>query len=195
MAWVRSEYAGELAVLSAWIAMVLPWNVVYGASVPTRPIESNLSTVRFSIVELQFRAPGEINIDGEQVLRATESFDMLFSGVHLAWDLYLTTPPMALAHHEGDLFLASLAWSGGALALVAAFTVSLGLYVREASFEAASPVDPVRLIGLLLGVATVATGLATVFYYFARDVAGFPIPVGVLVMGALSIALLRVERR
>lgn len=195
MAWVRSEYAGELAVLSAWLSMVLPWNVGYYASVPTAGIDSKLLLFRLSIFELQFRFPGVIRIDGERAYEASKSFDALFSGVHVFWDLFVTTPPLAIAHHEGSMRLASVAWGAAALALLGSFAVSVALYRREERLEARSPVDPVRLIGLLLGVATVATAAATVFYYLERDLAGLPIPVGVVVMGALSVVLLRVERR
>ena len=29
MVWVRSEYAGEFAVLSAWLSALLPWSVSF----------------------------------------------------------------------------------------------------------------------------------------------------------------------
>lgn len=195
MAWVRSEYAGELAVLSAWLSMVLPWNVVYHTSVPTEVIRSELVAARFSLLEFQFRFAGQVNLEGEEAYNATESFATLISGSQVAGDLYATTPVGAMGHYEGYMQLGSVAWAVGAAALLVAFAVSIGLYFREERFEARSPVDPVRLVGLLLGAATVATAVASALYFLDRGLAGIPIPVGVVVMGALSVALLRVERR
>jgi len=194
MAWVRSEYASEFAVISAWLSMVLPWNIVYYSGVPTEKINSLLFAVRFSILELQFRFPGEINLDDQPLYTATDSFDALFSGIHVISSLWVTTPPMAALHHDSTMQWASLAWTLGALALVVSFGISIVLYLREEAVEAESPVHPVRLIGGLLGVATLALSAASVLYFFERDFAGIPIPVGVLIMGALSVALLRVER-
>lgn len=194
MAWVRSEYAGEFAVISAWLSMVLPWNIVYYSGVPTEKIDSLLFAVRFSILELQFRFPGEINVNGEVVYTATDSFDGLLSGIHVFSSLFVTTPPMAATHHDGYFQLGSLAWTIGAFALLVSFAVSIAFYLREAAVESRLPADPVRLIGGLLGTATVALSAASVLYFLDRDLAGIPIPVGVLVMGALSVALLRVER-
>ena len=194
MAWVRSEYAGEFAVISAWISMVLPWNIVYYSGVPTERINSLLFAVRFSILELQFRFPGEINLNGERIYTAAESFDALFSGIHVFASLFVTTPPMAALHHDGYMQWGSLAWTLGALALSASFAISIAFYLREDALQDRLSVDPVRLIGSLLGVATLALSAASVLYFFERDFAGIPIPVGVVVMGALSVALLRVER-
>lgn len=202
MAWVRSEYASEFAVLSAWLAMVLPWNVVYHTSVPTPLRDSEIAIVRLSIVEVQFRTPAVITIDGppNATLDSTTRtvapvLDELFAGSNVVSDVFVTTPVGAITHYDGYLQLGSVAWALGALALLSAFAVSLALYVREDATVARSPVDPVRLIGGLLGAATVAMAAASVLYFLERDVAGTPIPIGVVVMGALATALLRVERR
>lgn len=194
MAWVRSEYAGEFAVISAWIAMVLPWNIVYHPSVPTNPLESSIAIVRLSIVEIQFRFPAVIEINGE-TSSAAGVLDQLFAGTHLVSDAFVATPPGAISHYDGYLQLGSVAWMLGALALLCSFAVSVAFYLREDALLERSPADPVRLIGGLLAVATVATAAASVLYFLERNVAGIPIPIGVVVMGALATALLRVERR
>jgi len=201
MAWVRSEYAGELAVVSAWLSMLLPWNVVYQ---PDAPVNSTVVFFRFSVFELQVRFPFIFEVDGE-IATAAEALALEFPGAGLVWGLFVTTPVGAIIHY-GEmavdrsgigqyLYWGSLAWAVAAVVLLAAFVVSIALYLREARFEQRSPVDPVRLIGGLLAVATLATAAATVLYALDSEVAGVPIPVGVLLMGGLAVALLRVERR
>lgn len=195
MAWVRSEYAGEFAVLSAWLSMVLPWNVVYHQSVPNRILESKMAIIRFSIIELQFRFPAKLTGLPGGTRTADRALERMYPGYRLIQDIYIATPPGSAAHYQGNLQLASIAWTIGALTLLVSFVISLVYYRLDESFEARYDYDPVRLIGALLGVATLAMAAATVLYYLERDFAGIPIPVGVVVMGALSVALLRVERK
>lgn len=200
MTWVRSDYAGELAVLSAWLSMVLPWNVVYQ---PAAPLNSTVVFFRFSVFELQVRFPFIFEFGGD-IVTAAEALAIEFPGTKLIWGMFVTTPVGALSHYgemaasrDGTgqfLFLGSVAWAVAAVVLVVALVVSVVLYLREAEFERRSPVDPVRLIGVLLGAATVATAAASVLYVLDSDVAGIPIPVGVVLMGVLSVTLLRVER-
>ena len=193
MAWVRSEYAGEFAVLSAWLSMVLPWNIVYRASLPTEPLASEMTIIRFPVFAIQFRAPAVIEING-QTSSAAGLLEQMYPGFQLFGDVFLATPVGASSHYGGTMQLGSFAWTLGALAIVAAFAVSIAFYLREDELQERLSADPVRLIGGLLGVATLALSAASVFYFFERDFAGIPIPVGVVVIGALSVALLRVER-
>lgn len=193
MAWVRSEYAGEFAVISAWLSMVLPWNIVYHPSVPTDPLASKMAIIRLPLAEVQFRFPAVVEINGE-TSSASAILEQMYPGFRLFGEVFLTTPVGASGHYDGYLQLGSYAWAVGALAVAAAFVVSIALYLREETVEAKLPADPVRLIGGLLGVATLALAAASVLYFFDRDLGGIPIPVGVLIMGALSVALLRVER-
>lgn len=190
MSWVKSEYAGELAVLSAWLSMVLPWNVVYH---PDAPVNSTVVFFRFSVFELQIRFPFIFEV-GDQLVSAANALALQYPGTGLFWGLFVTTPVGAIGHYNDYMELGSIAWGIAALVLLACFVVSLALYLREDATEERLPVDPVRLIGGLLGAATVATAAASVLYFLDRSLAGIPIPVGVVVMGALSVALLRVER-
>lgn len=190
MAWVKAEYAGELAVLSAWLSMILPWNVVYH---PDAPVNSTVVFFRFSLFELQVRFPFIFEL-GDQLVSAANALALQYPGTRLFWGLFATTPVGAVDHYSGNMELGSMAWALAAVVLLASFVVSLAFYLDEGATEARLPIDPVRLIGWLLGAATVATASASGLYFFERDFAGIPIPVGVVVMGALSVTLLRVER-
>ncbi|WP_315908145.1 DUF7549 family protein [Halapricum hydrolyticum] len=191
MAWVRSEYAGEFAVLSAWIAMVLPWNVVYH---PNAPLDSTVVFVRFSIVELQIRFPVVLAV-GDQLVSATNALAAQYPGTQFASGLFVASPVGAIGHYDGYMQLGSLAWALGAVALLGSFAFSLAFYLREETVIERSPVDPVRVIGWLLAAATVATASASVLYFLDRGLAGVPIPIGTAIMGALAVAVLRAERR
>lgn len=190
MAWVRSEYAGEFAVLSAWIAMVLPWNVVYH---PNAPLDSTVVFVRFSIVELQIRFPVVLAV-GEQLVSAANALAAQYPGTQLASGLFVASPVGAIGHYDGYMQLGSLAWALGAVVLLGSFAFSLAFYRREETVIERSPVDPVRVIGWLLAAATVATAAASGLYFLDRDLAGVPIPIGTVIMGALAVAVLRAER-
>ncbi|MFW6017419.1 MAG: DUF7549 family protein [Halapricum sp.] len=191
MAWVRSEYAGEFAVLSAWIAMVLPWNVVYH---PDAPLDSTVVFVRFSIVELQVRFPVVFAV-GDQLVSAANALATQYPGTQLASGLFVASPLGAVGHYDGYMQLGSIAWALAAVVLVGTFAFSLAFYRREAAVIERSPVDPVRVIGWALAAATVATAAASVLYFLDRDLAGVPVPIGTLIMGALATAALRAEQR
>lgn len=190
MTWVDSEYAGELAVLSAWLSMVLPWNVVYH---PDAPVNSTVVFLRFSVVEIQIRFPFIFELEGELV-SAANALAAQYPGTALFWGLFATTPVGAITHYDGYMGMGSVVWALAAVALLGSFVVSIALYLDESRVAEGMSVDPVRLIGGLLGVATVTTAAASVLYFLDRGVAGIPIPIGVVVIGALSAALLRVER-
>lgn len=191
MAWVKSEYAGELAVLSAWLAMILPWNVVYQ---PAAALNSTVVFFRFPLFEVQIRFPFLFEV-GDRLLSAGNALAVQYPGTELFWGIFVTTPVGAISHYDGYMQWGSIAWALGSVALLGAFGVSLALYLREEYFEQADTPDPVRVIGGLLGVGALATAGASVLYLLDSDLGGIPIPVGVLVLGALSVSLLRVERR
>lgn len=195
--WVKSEYASELAVLSAWVAMVLPWNVVY---FPNAAGGSTVVFLRFALVEIQVRAATIITVVNNrtgdvQRVAADGLLAQQFPGTELAADVFLTTPPTAALFYEAPrLQQASIAWTVAAASFLLAFVLSLALYTREEAVRERLPVDPVRLMGALLAAGAVGTALATGLYYLARDLAGMPIPVGVVIIGVLAVVLLRAER-
>jgi hypothetical protein len=189
--WVRSEYASELAVLSAWLAALVPWNVAYHARAP---LDSTVFFVRFALVELQLRAASEIVVDGE-ALDVDAALATQYPGTELVGDFFLTTPPTsALFYGSSGLGTAGWIWSLASLCFLAALALSLALYVREDAVRARLPVSEVRLMGVLLAVGALGTAAATVLYYTRREIVGVPIPVGVVVVGILAAVLLRTER-
>ena len=198
--WVRSEYANELAVLSAWVAMLVPWAVsTHTHETVGGDIENGIFFLRFPLFELQLRSPGFIEIDGElvpadEIIAEGERFVDAYPGTELAGDVFVTTPPTSLAFYDGALWQASLLWTVAAAAFATAFVFSLVLYFREERVVERLPVAPVRLMGALLGVGALGTAGASVLYYLERDMVGTPIPIGVLVIGALALVLLRTKQ-
>ncbi len=191
MPWVKSEVAGELAVVSAWIAALVPWS----ATVHTGgPLGSWLFMLRFPLAELQIRIASSVTIDGQDV-----PVEQLLAQVYPGWqvwnDVYVVDPITAsLGYTQGTLQLGSLAWALGAVVVAVAVLLSVAMYIDEEGTAQRLPVDEVHLMGAILGVATVCFLAATVLYYRAPDVVGVPVPVGVAVVGALAVALLRAER-
>lgn len=166
MVWVRSDHAGELAVLSAWVCALVPWNVTYSPDVAG----ASVLFVRFPFLQVRY-------VYGLSVARAVRVSD----------------PLSAAAFQAGQsIRLAYLVWALGALVLAVAVALSLAYYVREESVEA-GPVDPVRAMGALLVAAGVALAAAT-YLLATRGFPGVPLPVGVPFLFAFGGALLAVER-
>lgn len=196
--WVRSKYASELAVLSAWLAVFVPWNVAYHTQTWIRgdpSIEGSVFFFRFPFFELQLRSGSVVEAVGREAIE----FDVsnleadAYPGTALFGEFFVTTPPQSLAFYESTLWQASLLWMVASLAFAFAFALSIALYLREEEVVEFLPVSQVRLMGALLGLGALGTGGASVLYYVERDVVGLPIPVGVLVVGALAIVLLQTE--
>lgn len=165
MAWVKSEYAGELAVLSTWLVGLAPWSV------------SVFSQRGFSVAALRFLP-----------FRFQFIFGAQFTGERpflWTWEV-----PGFVAASELTLGATLGAVAFGVYAV--ALAVSLFYYVEEERLEARSPVDPVRLFGALLGTVAVLTGAATALFvlYFP----GVTLPVGAAVAAVLAVVLLRVDR-
>lgn len=198
--WVKSRYTSELAVLAAWVSVLVPWNVVYhtGAAIEEFPtlsgetIEGTIFFLRFPFFELQIReqnvAVGEILIENFD-----EELALQYAGAEVFGGLYVTTPPTSATFYEGAIWQASLLWSLAALALALAVALSLALYFRTDRTIERLPVSEVRLMGGLLGVAALGMAGSTYLYFLERETMGTPIPVGVLVVGALSLVLLRTK--
>lgn len=174
--WVKSEYAGEVAVLSTWVCALLPWSV----SLFQRDLGS---AGTLSAVWIRF-LPGRFLYVFGPVRRAQSPWDW-------AWEVpgFVATRGEALA---GYVWLAGVALSLVALAL------SVVYYLDEDRVEAWEPerlpreFDPVEALGALLvatgGALLVASGLL-VWYQ-----SGVTVPVGALLQLALGGLLLRVER-
>lgn len=192
MAWVKAEYAGELAVVSAWIAALTPWSLTFN---PNAPAGSWMFVVRLSVLELQIRLPTVIREGGDVIGSAASALAATYPGVGLFWSAFVTDPvSAALFYEDQSLVLGSVAWALGALVVVLAVALSIWLYRDEAAVRETLPYDEVRTMGVLLAAATALFGVATVAYFLGRDVVGVPVPLGVVVVGALAATLLRIER-
>lgn len=189
--WVKSEYAGELAVLSAWVSMLVPWNVAF---LTKAPVQSTVVFLRFALFEAQFRFPSEI-IVGNQRADVAGVLAETYPGTHFIGDAFLALPSDAITFYESpQLQQAGLAATGAALAFLAALALSVALYTREDAVTDALDGREVQLMGALLLAGAAGTAVATAMYYAERGIVGTPIPVGVLVVGALGAVLLRTER-
>lgn len=164
MVWVQQEYAAELAVLSAWIGVLLPWNITYSAAGGAWAL-----FIRFPFFEFQY-----------------------LSGTPVAEGPAVRTIIGAVSRWQGEgLETATLVWAVGAGVMLAALVLSVLYYVDESRLEAAR-IHPVRLMGGLLGAATLIFGVATVFVW-TGGFGGTPIPIGVVLLGLLAWSLLGAE--
>lgn len=180
MVWVRSEYAGELAVLSTWVAALVPWSVQYA------PLSGGASLlfVRFPLLQIRY-------VFGLSLIRGTQVGLPVPPGV-IDVEGFLVS---AIAFQDNPgLSQAYWFWAGAALVYLLALAVSL-LYYREEERVKAWRVDPVRLLG---GLLVVTAGLLGIASYLAWDAAAFPgapIPIGVVIVGLLGGVLLSADRR
>ncbi len=165
MVWVQQEHAGALAVVSAWLAALMPWNVTFSSAGGPWVL-----FVRFPFFEFQYTSGFGSGVDGP-ALRSVVGAVQLRAG-------------------EG-LELATQIWAVAALVVLAALVLSVIYYTNEARVEAGR-IHPVRLMGGLLGVATVLFAGATVFVS-TGGFGGTSIPIGVVLLGLLAAVLLRAE--
>lgn len=164
MAWVKEEYAGEFAVLSTWLVGLLPWGVSFWQ---IRGLD--VVSFRFLFVRLQY------------IFGAAVAGEAPFLWV---WQVpgFEATPELTLT--------ANLGLVAAAVYLVP-LTISVAYYVDEDRVESV-PVDPVRVIGALLGVVGMLVTAAALL--FARYRAGLALPVAPPFVLALSYLLLTVDR-
>jgi len=165
MALVRSEYAGEFAVVAAWISALMPWSITY-----FRPAELSLEllVVRYGYFHLQFLLSGPL-FDTRTFLPLHEAHGYVASNVR---------PAIAVA-------------AVGAVALTLALVLSVVYYRAEARVESL-PVDPVRLMGAILGVCGLLFLGATALLW--ENKAGTTVPLAPLFMIVFAVSLLRVDR-
>jgi hypothetical protein len=165
MVWVRSEYAEELAVVTAWLSAFLPWNVTYS----TLSGVGSVLFVRFPFFQVRY-----------------------IFGISISEGVAVSTPLGALAYQEGQsIAVAYAAWAVGAAVVAAAVALALLLYRYEDRVEAA--IDPVRVMGALLSLAGVVLTGAT-WLLWTRGFPGLPIPVGVMFLYLFGGTLLLARR-
>lgn len=165
--WVRSEYAGELAVLSTWLCALAPWALTVG-----RPDRLDTTVWIFWFHPRRFLFLPGIELEGT-------------SGV----------PNWVWEFADGQLYVgdtyAGLLWITGTLVFLAALGFSLIYYFREAEVEQ-SNLDPVRVLGALLLVSGAI--LALVVGALWRNHPGTTVPLGVVLQLVLGVVLLQTER-
>ena len=114
--WVRSEYAGELSVLSAWLCALLPW------AVSTRTLgESRLFRPHFHYAFLQF-------VPGADLGRALDPFVAVYDGPG-----FPANPTTAVGYQW---------WLVGAVVFTLVLAWSVLYYVYDEQLEARSPAEP-----------------------------------------------------
>jgi hypothetical protein len=166
MVWVRAEYAGALAVVVTWLSALVPWNVTYSTGVSG----GTVLFVRFPFFQIRY------------------AFGVPFADAVQAAD-----PLSAIAFQAGQtIALAYQVWAVGAAILAVAVLFSIAYYAREELVET-GPVDPVRLLGGLLGTTAVVLTGAT-YFLLTRGFPGVPIPVGVVFLFVFAGVLLSVDR-
>ncbi|AEN05140.1 hypothetical protein [Halolamina sp.] len=178
MVWVRSEYAGELAVLTTWFTALVPWNIHYA------PLSDAASVlwIRFPLFQVRY-------VFGLELLRGTQI------GLPVPPPLVDSTGFVVSAigfQDNAQLTTAYEIWAIGALVYLLALGISIAYYRDEARVESWS-VDPVRLLGGLLLLAAGSFGVATVFT--SGQFPGVPIPLGAVLVGLFGAVLLTAERR
>ncbi|PSP50877.1 hypothetical protein BRC60_04355 [Halobacteriales archaeon QH_1_68_42] len=169
MPWVRSEYAGELAVLSVWLTALLPWSVSYfNETIAGRDV----TVINIRFLFFQFHYLSGISF-GEQ------SIDDLVQLIH-------EIPAFVPDNQQ----LEAEIWVAGAVLFALLLALSFLYYVREEDLTERVPVDLVRLFGGAFALlALVFTAVVVLFNPHQLTV-----PVGTLFMWVFAIVLLRIER-
>jgi uncharacterized protein (TIGR04206 family) len=163
--WVRSEYAGELAVVSTWVCALLPWSVSYASQGSVRLIR-----IHFLYLFFQF-VPG---------------IDLGEIGVP-----YLLVYQAPSFPENTAVAFGYRLWIVAAVVFSVALGVSIVYYAYDEQLELRSPVHPVRALGgLLLAAAVPLTGTT---YFLFDGFAGTTIPIGVVFMYLLGSILLVVD--
>lgn len=191
MSWVDPEYAEEFAVVSGWLAALVPWSLTYHGG---GPLGSVLIAIRLPLAEFQLRGASDVTVDGDVVDTAALMAET-YPGTKVGGDLFVTTPPTAASFYDKlTLVWGSLFWTLGGLLVLGAVVLAFAMYLREDAVTERLPLDPVQAMGWLLAGAAVALAGATVLYFLARGLIGVPVPVGVVVTAILASVLLGFER-
>lgn len=164
--WVRSEYAGELAVLLTWLCGLAPWAVTW------------ISGEDASGFFLWFH-PGNFLF--------TPGLDLPGERPFWVWE-FLDFPV-----YNGETYV-SILWLAGWLLFLVAIVLSVVYYFREQQVESL-PLDPVRTLGALLLGSGLLLGGAFVLLFQHHLGTTVPVGVCFhLLFGAILLKTERVER-
>lgn len=192
MAWIKAEYAEEVAVVTTWLATFLPWSVSYTGDAPA---ESRLFFLRFPVFDLQVRFPTEVTVDGTVVdAGVPEMLAAEYGGVGLLGNVHVVLPPTRLGSVAGAAGTAYLLWTAAMVLTLALFVLSLAMYRREETVQAMVPLGYVRLTSIAFGLLTVLLAAATAMFSQSDGAYGSPVPVGVVLIGLFAIVLWRAGR-
>lgn len=169
MTWVDSEYAGELAVVSAWLAALLPWSVTVRSGTLLGQ-NASLVVVRFPLAMFQFLFGPEV--------QGFDSFVPVWAAPGFTGSEAVTT--------------AYTVWLAGGVLVTLAVAFSGLYYARDELVEARSPVDPVRVMGALLLPGGLLLFAAVVLLFQAQG--GITVPIGAGLVPVLGGLLLVVKR-
>ena len=202
MVWVRSKYAEELAVVSAWLMALLPWSLSYG-----NPGGARYVAIRFPLFiyeSLQgfgqpFDHTGFITPVGALGRTVNSGLTDAFTREDLLARYGTADPGLSIASvgdalrvaPNAEAIWAYLLWAIGLLILLLAVLLSILMYV-EADVVDRWPYDRVRTMGVLLAVAAVLYSGATVMLYLQFP--GIYLPIGPFLYLAFGYVLLTVER-
>jgi len=182
MAWVKSEYAGELAVLSTWLVAIAPWSVsLFG--------NGQVTGVVFRFLPFRLQYLYGISVPNE----------LRFAWPWTIVQIQARTRDVVAAYRTvigqgGNAGHGAVLWTVALAVLAVTVGASAYYYRREAQFVDALPfVHPVRLFGGLLGVCGVLLLGATVLLNLEGGFPGVTVPVGALVAPVLAAVLLTAD--
>lgn len=168
-AWVRSEYAGELAVVLTWASAFIPWSV----SLSRFAEGVTFVVIRFPFFMFQFLYGVELE------------------GAERPFLTVVSAPGFPDPAKQLGVVRAYQIWLVAAGVFGLAVLFSVAYYLAEQRIES-GPVDPVRGLGAALVLSAVLLSVSTVMLLVGYG--GLSIPVGVLFLYLFGGVLLVVER-
>jgi len=169
MAWVRSEYAGELAVLSVWLTALLPWSVSY--------FNETISGQSVTVINIRFL-----------FFQLHYLFGISF-GEQTFGDIVQFIPEIP-GFVPDNQHLEAQIWVAGAVLFAALLALSVLYYAREDDLAERVPVDIVRLFGGVFAVLAVVFSVSVAMFFPHQ----LTVPVGTLFMWVFAVVLLRIDR-
>ena len=187
MPWVRSEYAGELAVLSVWLTALMPWSFSH--------LNRTIAGARWLVINIRFmffqfgfrwRNGKPVNFQTVKPVWELAPFGSLSQVVRPSG--WTACPPEVFL--PCDQVVEGRIWLLGATVFALVLVLSVLYYAREELVAEELPVDPVRFFGGAFALlALVFTAVVVLFNPHQLTV-----PVGTLFMWVFAIVLLRIER-